>query len=79
MYSYPIDYELFTTEEVEEIISFLSMIEDANEKKKVPFDIQKQYKKYQQIINSKSIEKQIDRDFEKLSGYSIYNTMKKIK
>lgn len=79
MYSYPIDYELFTTEEILDIVEFLNLIEAANDQKKVPENIQKAYKRYRSIINSQSIEKQIDRDFEKLSGYSIYNTMKKIK
>jgi uncharacterized protein YktA (UPF0223 family) len=79
MYSYPIDYELFTTEEILGIVEFLNLVESANDQKKVPENIVKAYKKYRSIINSPSIEKQIDRDFEKLSGYSIYKTMNKIK
>ena len=31
MYTYPIDYDLFNTEEVTTIIEFLSCVEDANE------------------------------------------------
>jgi uncharacterized protein YktA (UPF0223 family) len=79
MYKYPIDYELFNQEEVVTIIEFLSLIEDANERKvKVdPFVLSKKHQKYRSVVNSKAIEKQIDRDFEKVSGYSIYKTIKK--
>ncbi len=79
MYKYPIDYELFNQEEVVTIIEFLSLIEDANERKvKVdPFVLSKKHQEYRSVVNSKSIEKQIDRDFEKVSGYSIYKTIKK--
>ncbi len=81
MYTYPIDYELFTSEEIAQIIEFLSLIEDANERKvKVdPFVLSKKHQKFQKMINSKSMEKKIDRDFEKVSGYSIYKTIKNYK
>lgn len=79
MYSYPIDYEEFTTDEVLKLVEFLNLIEAANERKLIPDNLEKAYNTYRRILNSKSIEKQIDRDFEKMSGYSIYNTMKKIK
>ena len=79
MYTYPIDYDLFTAEEVASIVEFLSLIEDANEGK-VKVDVivlSQKHKVFQNVINSKSMEKKIDRDFEKASGYSIYKTIKK--
>lgn len=81
MYTYPIDYELFTSEEVAKIIEFLSLIEDANERKvKVdPIVLSKKHQEFRKIINSIAMEKQIDRDFKKVSGYSIYQTIKKYK
>lgn len=81
MYTYPIDYELFTPEEIAKIIEFLSLVEDANESKsKVdPFVLSKKHQYFQKLINSKSMEKKIDRDFERVSGYSIYKTIKKYK
>jgi uncharacterized protein YktA (UPF0223 family) len=54
------------------------LIEDANEKKNVNLTVLSQkHKDFQNIVNSKSMEKKIDRDFEKTSGYSIYKTIKK--
>jgi len=77
MYTYPIDYDLFTSEEVTKIIEFLSLIEDANERKVDPIVLGKKHQDFRKIINSIAMEKQIDRDFEKVSGYSIYKTIKK--
>lgn len=79
MYTYPIDYELFTSEEVAKIIEFLSLIEDANERRVDPIVLSKKHQDFRKIINSVSMEKQIDRDFEKVSGFSIYKTLKKYK
>ena len=79
MYTYPIDYDLFNTEEVTTIIEFLSCVEDANENTVDKNKIINLYNKYRKIINSKSIEKQMDKDFLKTSGYPIYNTMQKFK
>ena len=81
MYTYPIDYDLFTAEEVSVIIDFLSLIEDANEKKvKVdPIVLSKKHQDFRRLINSIAMEKKIDRDFENVSGYSIYKTIKKFK
>lgn len=77
MYTYPIDYDLFTQEEVVIIVEFLSLIEDANERKVDPIVLSKKHQAFRSVINSKSLEKKIDRDFEKVSGYSIYKTIKK--
>lgn len=79
MYTYPIDYEQFSTEEIITIIEFLSLIEEANKKPINPIVLSAKYNGYRTIINSVSMEKQIDRDFEKLSGCSIHKTIKRYK
>ncbi len=80
MYQYPIDYNEYSSDEIIIIINFFSMIEDINENIKIDSStLLNQYHKYQSIINSQLIEKQIDREFEKASGYSIYRTMNKYK
>lgn len=79
MYTYPIDYELFSKEEIIELIDFLQAIETANESTIDSKVLMSKYKRYQTIIRSKSMEKQIDKAFEKASGYSIYRTIKKLK
>ncbi len=77
MYSYPIDFDLYSAAEAVILVEFLALIEDANEGKVDPQLLIKKHKKFRKIINSISTEKQLDREFEKLSGYSIYKTLKK--
>jgi len=81
MYTYPIDYDLYTNEEIVKLIEFFALIEDANEKKtKVTREqLIAAYKQYSRIVNSKSLEKEQDKKFEQASGYSIYQTMKNFK
>ncbi len=79
MYSYPIDYTEFEQDEVITLIEFFSLIEDANEGKVSKELLLKKYKEFRSLLNSVSYEKQIDRDFERVSGYSIFKTIKKIK
>ena len=78
MYSYPIDYEIYSKEEIIIIVEFLDLIVEANEKKVNDSKLIAKYKEYQKIINAKSTLKKIDKDFESITGYSIYKTMKKI-
>ena len=79
MYSYPIDYDLFTPEEVIKLVEFYALVEDANEGKANKDELSKKYNGFRKILNSVSMEKQIDKEFEKLSGYSIYKTINKYK
>lgn len=79
MYSYPIDYTEFSSEEVIVLIEFFSLIEDANEGKLNKVQLLKKYNEYRSILNSVSYEKKLEREFKKASGYSIYQTIKKIK
>lgn len=76
-YQYPIDYLMYNQQEIAIIINFLSAIEDINEGKKVS-DIKDRYKNYRNVMNSVSAEKQMDKEFQEVSGYSIYKTMKEV-
>ncbi len=77
-YSYPIDYTMFTVEEVIKITNLYKLVEDANEGKINKERLLTAYKEYRNVINSISIEKQMDKEFEKVSGYSVFETMKKV-
>ena len=79
MYTYPIDYDQFTTEEIIVIVEFLALIEEANTTKVDPHVLSKKHQQFRHVVNSISMEKQIDKAFEKASGYSIYKTIKKYK
>ena len=77
MYTYPIDYTLYTQEEIVELIEFFSLIEDANEGKASKEILIRKYRRYVNILSNKTTEKEIDKEFEKVSGYSIFKTIKK--
>lgn len=77
MYTYPIDFELYTEQEAVILVEFLALIEDANEGKVDKDLLKRKHKKFRSVINSVSTEKQLDKEFEKISGYSIYKTIKK--
>ena len=79
MYTYPIDYDQYTTEEIVVIVEFLALIEEANTTRVDPFVLSNKHKQFRTVVNSISLEKQIDKAFEKASGYSIYKTIKKYK
>ncbi|EHJ55659.1 UPF0223 protein [Streptococcus urinalis FB127-CNA-2] len=77
-YSYPLDLT-WSTEEISSVLYFLNQVEKAYETKVKAQDILKAYNTYKSIVKSKAQEKQIDRDFEKVSGYSTYHVVKAAK
>jgi len=79
MYSYPIDYDYYTSEEIIILIEFLSIIEEANTSKVDKELLLKKYGEYRRVLNNVSEEKKLEKEFEKVSGYSIYKTLKKYK
>ena len=79
MYTYPIDYDQFTTEEIITIVEFLSLVEEANKKHVDANVLSKKHQAFRSIVNSIAMEKKIDKAFEKVSGYSIYKTIQKYK
>lgn len=75
-YAYPIN-ETWSSEEIAMVVDFLSAVEKAHESEISVDQFQMKYRTFKQIVNSKSEEKQIDRDFQEVSGYSIYQTVQK--
>ncbi|MGP4040439.1 UPF0223 family protein [Gracilibacillus sp. D59] len=77
-YSYPID-ESWTTEEIIAVVNYFSLIEKAYEKGVEKQDLVAAYNRYKEIVPSKSEEKQLDKQFEKQSGYIPFRVIKKAK
>ncbi|CAN2924114.1 UPF0223 family protein [Streptococcus dysgalactiae] len=75
-YHYPLDLS-WSTEEISSVLHFLTRVELAYEDKIKAEDLLESYKAYKEIVRSKAQEKQIDRDFQKASGYSTYQAVKK--
>ncbi|WP_175988720.1 UPF0223 family protein [Bacillus sp. Marseille-Q1617] len=77
-YQYPLSID-WTTEEVIDVISFFEAVEKAYEKGIKKEDMMARYRKFKEIVPSKSEEKKICNEFEESSGYSFYHVVKKMK
>lgn len=77
-YPYPIDTS-WTTAEIIDVIGFFEKIEAAYENGIKQEDIIKAYRRFKEIVPSKAEEKKVCGEFEVLSGYSSYHTVKKAK
>ncbi|WP_026905978.1 UPF0223 family protein [Paucisalibacillus globulus] len=75
-YSYPVDSS-WTKEEIIDVIQFFSLIERAYEKGIDRNILLAGYRKFKQVVPSKSEEKKYFAEFERDSGYSGYQTIKK--
>jgi uncharacterized protein YktA (UPF0223 family) len=74
-----IDFDLFTTEEIVAIFSFYNLIERNNKHKVKPELVLNSYQNYRNIINSISLEKKYNKQFEDKTGISIYHVIKELK
>ncbi len=76
--TYKIDYNLFSAFEIIKIIEFFNLIEQTKTKKVSNDLLIEKYREYQNILRSKTLEKQYDKMLFEKSKVSIYHTMKAI-
>lgn len=77
-YSYPIDPS-WSNEELNTVINMFRVVEDAYETGTTKEAILNQYRKFKEFVNSKAFEKQLGKEFENVSGYSLYRVVQKAK
>jgi len=77
-YQYPIDHT-WTTDEIIDVIQFFQYIEYAYEKGISREMLMNSYRRFKEIVPSKSEEKKLFNQFEEESGYSSYQAVKKAK
>lgn len=75
-YSYPID-ETWSKQEIIDVVNFFTLIEKAYESQVPREDLLIVYRRFKEIVPSKSEEKKIFAEFTKSSGYSPYHVVKK--
>lgn len=73
-YSYPIDLS-WSTEEMTSVLHFLTQVEQVYESQVDVLAFLQAYQAFKQVVPSKAQEKQIDREFLKISGYSSYRAV----
>ncbi|MFA9413549.1 MULTISPECIES: UPF0223 family protein [unclassified Streptococcus] len=74
-YTYPIDLS-WSTDDMTAVLHFLTMVEDAYEDQIKVTDFLNSYAMFKTVVRSKSEEKRLGREFEQVSGYSIYRAVK---
>ncbi len=75
---YPLDFSLYTIEEIEFLIDFLDRVEASKRRTPDKTALKEDYKKFRSIIRNKAEEKRIDKAFEKQTGVSIYRLMQSL-
>lgn len=76
-YTYPMDFT-WTTEEMTAVISFFNQVEAFYESKVSKSEFLSYYQAFKQVVPSKMQEKQLGRDFEAASNYSLYRAVKAV-
>lgn len=74
-YNYPLDFS-WTTEEIIDVIALYNAVEKAYEQGVDKQEFMDVYRNFKKIVDSKSEEKQLDKQFKEVSGYSIYQVVK---
>ena len=77
-YSYPLDLS-WSTEELASVLSFFNDVEAAYEGKVEAKKLLDSYKGFKAVVPSKSEEKRLGREFETVSGYSLYRAVQAAK
>ncbi|MDX8364909.1 UPF0223 family protein [Cytobacillus sp. IB215665] len=77
-YQYPISYD-WNTNEIVDVVRFFETIEHAYEKGIEKEKLMAAYRVFKKIVPSKAEEKKLCKEFEEISGYSSYHTVKKAK
>ena len=76
-YNYPLDYT-WSTEDIIDVMSLYNAVEKAYEEGISKTDFLNAYRKFKNVVGTKSEEKKIDKEFQDVSGYSVYKVFKKM-
>lgn len=77
-YNYPLDYH-WSTAEIIDVIALYNAVEKAYETGISKEEFMGAYRKFKLIVDSKSEEKSLDKQFFEISNYSIYQVVKATK
>ncbi|WP_128837234.1 UPF0223 family protein [Streptococcus sp. DD11] len=77
-YSYPLDLS-WSTEELASVLSFFNDVEAAYERHIQAERLLRSYAAFKQVVPGKGEEKRIGREFETVSGYSLYRAVQEAK
>ncbi|MDR2832853.1 MAG: UPF0223 family protein [Streptococcaceae bacterium] len=75
-YTYPLDLE-WSMDEMVKVTNFYAVVEQAYEEGIKAENFLVKYQEFKTVIRSIAEEKRLGREFEKVSGYTIYKVVKK--
>ena len=78
-FDYPIDYALYTSDEITIIIKFLDTIEECYLKGVEITEFKSAYKEFKSVVRAKSEENSLYRDFKEITGFDGYLAVKEMK
>ena len=78
-FNYPIDYILYNTDEITNIIKFLDLIEECYLSGVELAEFKAAYKDFKSVVRAKSEENSLYRDFKEITGYDGYQAVKEMK
>lgn len=73
-YEYPLDFD-WTKDEMIQVTTFYQLVEDAYEHGVNRDNLLAAYRGFKTVVPDKSTEKQLGRQFEAVSGYSLYTVV----
>jgi uncharacterized protein YktA (UPF0223 family) len=77
-FTYPLNYELYTPDELAFIIGFIDAVEAMHHEDKIPCSTLKQkHQMYRQIIRNQTEEKRIDQELKKSLGFTVHDVLKR--
>lgn len=77
-YTYPLDYS-WSHEEMTIVINLFTIVEKAYEMGITALEFEEKYRAFKKVVPSIGQERQLAKEFEQLSGYSLYRVQKEIK
>ncbi|WP_078381045.1 UPF0223 family protein [Sutcliffiella halmapala] len=77
-FSYPISHD-WSTDEIVDVIAFYEAVERVYEKGLERDKLMSIYRRFKEIVPGKAQERNLANEYEELSGFSIYRTIKKAK
>ena len=78
-FDYPIDYALYTSDEITIIIKFLDLIEECYLTGVELTEFKSTYKEFKSVVRAKSEENSLYRDFKEITGFDGYLAVKEMK
>ncbi|WP_027129880.1 UPF0223 family protein [Gemella cuniculi] len=78
-FDYPIDYSLYSPEEISIIINFLDTIEECYTKGVELEKYKIKYKEFKSVVRAKSEENNLYKNFKEITGYDGYLTTKEMR